>query len=65
MTNIREEAQHLLACANRDPEVLLVNGRASYGNPDEAAEDDTRHTLCIAGGPGEGNGRLSCLSVDR
>ena len=63
LANIRQEAQHLLACANRDPEVLLVNGRASYGNPDETAEDDTCHTLCIAGRPDEGSGRFSCLLI--
>lgn len=37
---------------------MLVNGKASYGNPDEDAEDDTRHALCIAGGLDDGDGKF-------
>ena len=60
----REEARHLLGCATSLEDVgkdgiRYVNGRASYDNLDETAEDDTRHTLCIAGGPNEGKGTLS------
>lgn len=55
-SNIRIEADHLLACGGPVDDPQLVNGMASYGNVNETALDDTRHTLCIAGGTEEGDG---------
>jgi hypothetical protein len=57
----RIEAEKLLGCATSLKDVgkdgiRYVNGKASFGNPDDAAKDDTRHTLCIAGGKKDGEG---------
>jgi hypothetical protein len=64
----RIEAGKLLGCATRpedvgDDEIRWVNGKASFGNPDDAANDDTRHTLCIAGGKKDGESKQLPLDL--
>ena len=52
---IRTEAAVLLDCGNTVKD--KVNGLVSYGLLDETADDNTRHTLCIAGNIRQGPGK--------
>jgi hypothetical protein len=58
----RIEAGKLLGCATSLNDVgkggiQYVNGKASYGDWNETVKDNTRHTLCIAGGKEDGEGK--------